>query len=208
MQVVLDDYVWTARVATDLVNTSAEVWGGDERLPDLAALRRFADEHPDPTYLELGDGRDTEGALARLAATAVPADLEAVRALRLLLRDLIDHPQQERLVRSASALTTANAGATLVGDPGANGHSSWALTPKRGASIADTLAIISGVGILGVVHSLGVERFRQCGAPTCLGAFIDTTRPGRRRYCMPGLCGNRVNVANHRARRATRATFT
>jgi predicted RNA-binding Zn ribbon-like protein len=32
--------------------------------------------------------------------------------------------------------------------------------------------------------------------------FIDTTRPGRRRYCMPGLCGNRINVANHRARRA------
>ncbi|MGW3471407.1 CGNR zinc finger domain-containing protein [Saccharopolyspora sp. NPDC000995] len=35
------------------------------------------------------------------------------------------------------------------------------------------------------------------------GTFIDTTRPGRRRYCMPGLCGNRINFANHRACRAT-----
>ncbi|MEV7379817.1 CGNR zinc finger domain-containing protein [Streptomyces lydicus] len=35
-----------------------------------------------------------------------------------------------------------------------------------------------------------------------LGVFIDTTRRGRCRYCMPGLCGNGINVANHRARQA------
>ncbi|MEU3622431.1 CGNR zinc finger domain-containing protein [Amycolatopsis coloradensis] len=66
--------------------------------------------------------------------------------------------------------------------------------------MSDALSLICGVGILGVVRTLGAERFRACSAPTCQGAFIDTTRPGRRRYCMPGLCGNRVNVANHRAR--------
>jgi predicted RNA-binding Zn ribbon-like protein len=31
--------------------------------------------------------------------------------------------------------------------------------------------------------------------------FVDTSRAGRRRYCVPEVCGNRVNVANHRARR-------
>jgi predicted RNA-binding Zn ribbon-like protein len=31
--------------------------------------------------------------------------------------------------------------------------------------------------------------------------FVDVSRGGRRRYCMPDLCGNRINVANHRQRR-------
>ncbi|UKY54776.1 CGNR zinc finger domain-containing protein [Streptomyces inhibens] len=63
--------------------------------------------------------------------------------------------------------------------------------------------MICSIGSFGVVHTLGGQRFRPCGAPTCRGVFIDTTLPGRRRYCMPGLRGNRINVANHRARQAT-----
>jgi predicted RNA-binding Zn ribbon-like protein len=31
--------------------------------------------------------------------------------------------------------------------------------------------------------------------------FVDTSRAGRRRYCVPEVCGNRINVAAHRARR-------
>lgn len=31
--------------------------------------------------------------------------------------------------------------------------------------------------------------------------FVDTSRAGPRRYCTPDPCGNRLNVANHRARR-------
>ena len=189
MQVALEDYAWAAGVATELVNTTAAVWRGDDRLPDLAALVAFTDRHGDPY-----------GALSDLARRGRPADLDAVHALRTTVRDLIDHPARDRLVAGATALTTPARGTTLSPDPAHEGRTTWAARLPGEAPIADALSLICGVGILGVVHTLGDERFRACAAPTCRGAFIDTTRPGRRRYCMPGLCGNRVNVANHRAR--------
>ncbi|MER7859689.1 CGNR zinc finger domain-containing protein [Amycolatopsis japonica] len=176
MQVALDDYAWAAGIATELVNTAPEVWHGEDHLSDLAA---FADLYslPEPTR---------------------PGDLRAVHRLRATVRDLIDHPDRARLIVGASALTSPAGGVTLSGDP-----VHWAVSLQPDASMSDALSVICGVGILGVVQTLGEERFRACGAPTCRGAFIDTTRPGRRRYCMPGLCGNRVNVANHRARQAS-----
>ncbi|OXM56761.1 hypothetical protein CFP71_11520 [Amycolatopsis thailandensis] len=179
MQVALDDYVWAAGVATDLVNTAPEVWHGEDHLPDLAALAAFADLHSIPT-------------------PAQASDLRAVHRLRTTVRDLIDHPDREHLVTGASALTSPAGHVTLLTD-----SARWAVSLQPAATVADALSLICGVGILGAVQTLGAERFRACGAPTCRGAFIDTTRPGRRRYCMPGLCGNRVNVANHRSRRAS-----
>ncbi|MBB5850194.1 CGNR zinc finger domain-containing protein [Amycolatopsis umgeniensis] len=173
MQVALDDYIWAAGIATELVNTAPEVWHGEEHLSDLAA---FAALHslPEPTR---------------------SGDLRAIHRLRTTVRGLIDAPDRARLIDGAFALTSTAGGVTLHSD-----SARWAVSLQPSATVTDALSLICGVGILGVVQTLGAERFRACGAPTCRGAFIDTTRPGRRRYCMPGLCGNRVNVANHRAR--------
>nr|WP_215546306.1 CGNR zinc finger domain-containing protein [Amycolatopsis sp. CA-230715] len=179
----LDDYVESAGIATELVNTAAEVWHGDDHLPDLPALVAFADLHG-------------TGGLGDLARRARQADLRAVHALRGTVRDLIDHPERDRLVTGATALTSPAGGVTL------DDRARWVIPLRSGATVSDALSVLCGVGVLGVVHALGEGRFRACGAPTCGGAFIDTTRPGRRRYCMPGLCGNRTNVANHRARQA------
>ncbi|MGH8882775.1 MAG: CGNR zinc finger domain-containing protein [Stackebrandtia sp.] len=196
-----DDYTWAAGIATELVNTTAEVWRGDERLPDLAALAAFTDLH----------GHNTKNAPARpdirtrlpeLARRARPTDLREIRALRVTVRDLIDHPDRDYLIAGAGALTSSAGGATLVVDPAHEHRTRWAVSLRSEATVFDALSLICGMGILGVVHVLGAQRFRPCGAPDCRGVFIDTTRPGRRRYCMPGLCGNRTNVANHRARRA------
>ena len=45
MQVSLDDYVWGAGVATDLVNTAPGVWSGVDKLPEAAALDQFLHDH-------------------------------------------------------------------------------------------------------------------------------------------------------------------
>ncbi|MFE2186247.1 CGNR zinc finger domain-containing protein [Streptomyces sp. NPDC059455] len=201
MQVALDDYVWAAGIATELVNTTAEVWRGADRLPDLAALVAFTEQHG---HRPGGDDGDP-GALAELARHGRISDLHAVHALRTTVRDLIDHPGRDRLIAGATRLTSSAQGATLMPDPAHKGRVRWAVPLRDGATIADALSLICGMGILGVVHTLGERRFRPCTAPTCRGAFIDTTRPGSRRYCMPGLCGNRVNVANHRARQVGQA---
>ncbi|MEU9111110.1 CGNR zinc finger domain-containing protein [Streptomyces sp. NPDC048483] len=194
----LGDYVWAAGVATELVNTVAEVWRGDDHLPDLAALVAFTDLHGDRSGND-----DVPGALSELARRGRTADLHAVHTLRTTVRDLIGHPERDHLIAGATRLTSPAQGATLIPDPAHGNRTRWAAPLREGATVADALSLICGMGILGVVHTLGAQRFRPCGAPTCRGVFIDTTRPGSRRYCMPGLCGNRINVANHRARHIT-----
>lgn len=187
MQVSLDDYGWAAGVATDLVNTAPGVWSGVDKLADPAALELFLHDHrvaPDPAG----------------SPVAGPDDLAAVRRLRDDTRALIDQPDPDHLVAGATELSAAVGALTLVADD--SGRHRWHALTRLDADLAEHLALVCAVGILGVVHTLGAERFRPCEAPTCSGAFIDTTRPGRRRYCMPDLCGNRINVANHRARRA------
>ncbi|MFC4187663.1 MULTISPECIES: CGNR zinc finger domain-containing protein [Streptomyces] len=46
------------------------------------------------------------------------------------------------------------------------------------------------------------HRVRECEAVECALHFVDTSRPGRRRWCAMGRCGNRHKVRAHRARTA------
>ncbi|MEU5737511.1 CGNR zinc finger domain-containing protein [Streptomyces tendae] len=46
------------------------------------------------------------------------------------------------------------------------------------------------------------DRIRECGAHNCFLLFVDTSRPGRRRWCAMEHCGNREKVRAHRARQA------
>lgn len=44
-------------------------------------------------------------------------------------------------------------------------------------------------------------RIRECGAADCALLFVDTSRPGRRRWCSTAACGNRVRTKAYRQRR-------
>lgn len=180
MQVQLDDYRVGAALATDLVNTAPEVMvrTGDA-LPDPAALARFLADHD----------------LRPSAGEPTAADLAAVHDLRVTLRALLENPD----AAGAAALTTATGGLELRRD--ADGRWQWQTHSRPGASLADELALLTGTALLAALRGLGPDRFRHCAAPTCDGMFVDTSRAGRRRYCVPEVCGNRVNVAAHRARR-------
>jgi predicted RNA-binding Zn ribbon-like protein len=48
-----------------------------------------------------------------------------------------------------------------------------------------------------------VGRVRECGAPDCALLFVDSSRPGRRRWCSEGACGTRARSKAYRARRVT-----
>ncbi|SFL42203.1 CGNR zinc finger domain-containing protein [Streptomyces pini] len=45
------------------------------------------------------------------------------------------------------------------------------------------------------------HRIRECAADDCRLVFVDTSRPGRRRWCSMERCGNRHKVRALRARR-------
>jgi predicted RNA-binding Zn ribbon-like protein len=45
------------------------------------------------------------------------------------------------------------------------------------------------------------DRVRECARPDCALLFVDTSRPGSRRWCSMGGCGNRTKTAEYRRRR-------
>jgi predicted RNA-binding Zn ribbon-like protein len=129
-------------------------------------------------------------------------DLDQVRTLRDAVRAVLEAGTEDQAVDGAAALVQrAGAGPTLSRAPG--GRWQWYVTTSPNASLADELAVLMGTGMLGAIRTLGHDRFRPCASPVCDGMFVDTSKAGRRRYCTPAICGNRLNVANHRARRAT-----
>ncbi|MFI6031464.1 CGNR zinc finger domain-containing protein [Amycolatopsis magusensis] len=174
MQVELEDYARGAALATALVNTSGEVLlrSGDA-LDGVPALAAFLGSH--------GLSPDVDA-----------SDLADVVALRTRLRSVIDAVIAGEAVPDDLESLVSRGSLTLS-------EGKWALrTPD--ASAGESVALLTGVGLLGVLRSLSRERFRACAADTCRGVFVDSSRAGRRRYCMPDICGNRTNVARHRSR--------
>jgi predicted RNA-binding Zn ribbon-like protein len=47
-------------------------------------------------------------------------------------------------------------------------------------------------------------RIRECSATDCALLFLDTSRPGRRRWCVSEACGNRVRTKAYRQRQKER----
>jgi predicted RNA-binding Zn ribbon-like protein len=190
MRVSLTAYARAAALATDLVNTAPRVRAAGDALTDPQELARFLEEHE--IRLAAWDGEPSAG------------DLKRVRVLRDEIRAILEAPSGEDVAEAANAMLS-RAGARPVLDrddgDGRGGGWSWYAEAPPGSSLADVLAVLAGAGLLGALQALGHDRFRHCGSPDCDGMFVDISRAGRRRYCMPDLCGNRVNVANHRARR-------
>ncbi|RZQ63883.1 CGNR zinc finger domain-containing protein [Amycolatopsis suaedae] len=192
MQVDLEDYVLGAAVATDLVNTAPEVMarhgealaGPDELAtflanhglrPDAVAGRRL------PTRAQVAQVHDLRTAVRAVMATAADGD---------------------DAVATAAAVLAARGHGRLELARDDSGQLRWVVRSGPDVGLDGELALLIGIGLLAVVRALGHERFRDCASVTCAGTFVDSSRAGRRRYCMPELCGNRVNVAKHRARRS------
>lgn len=126
------------------------------------------------------------------------AELEAVRELRIVLRDLWTAPE-EPLVEGINRLL-------VEGDalPQLTRHDHWdwhlhATTPD--APLATRMAVEAAMALVDVVRSDEMDRLRTCAADDCDDVVIDLSKNRSRRYCESG-CGNRANVAAYRARKA------
>lgn len=75
------------------------------------------------------------------------------------------------------------------------GERSW-VGPVTGAQI---LGAAAREAIDLVTTDLG-ERVRECGGENCYLIFLDTSRPGTRRWCSMQRCGNRHKVKAYRSR--------
>jgi len=77
---------------------------------------------------------------------------------------------------------------------GGDAASWWAASPFDAAlsEIArDAIDLVTGTDL---------ERIRECEESSCSVLFVDTSRPGNRRWCSMNRCGNRAKKAAYRKR--------
>ncbi len=79
----------------------------------------------------------------------------------------------------------------------------WQLALRRDPStLAAVLAELAAV-CADLLVNYAPEQVRRCENPACTLWFHDHKRGPRRRWCSMAICGNRMKVAAHRARRKT-----
>jgi len=124
-------------------------------------------------------------------------DLAAVKRLREALWEITTRRIRGAKV-PATYLRTLNAAAAappLVPVVAADGTRRWA-APATGPAICSTLARDA----IDLLTGPGADRIRQCAGDTCALVFVDTSRPGRRRWCSMTRCGNLHKQREFRAR--------
>lgn len=77
----------------------------------------------------------------------------------------------------------------------AAGQLSW----QADEPVSATLALIAR-DALDLVASPTIDKVRDCASPECQAMFLDSSRPGSRRWCSMDSCGNRAKKQALRAR--------
>ncbi|MFF5306465.1 CGNR zinc finger domain-containing protein [Streptomyces sp. NPDC013161] len=75
------------------------------------------------------------------------------------------------------------------------GHLAW----QADDPVRSTLALVAR-DALDLVTSPALTRLRNCAGQNCGALFLDTSRPGNRRWCSMGTCGNRAKKETLRGR--------
>ncbi|MFB7914075.1 CGNR zinc finger domain-containing protein [Streptomyces sp. NPDC056061] len=126
------------------------------------------------------------------------AELRRAHELRAALRDLTEARAHGRPL-APGPLDVVNA---VAAEPPlvprvdvASGGFSWA-PGATGTALLSTVARDAVELFTGPY----ADRIRECGSANCALLFVDTSRPGRRRWCAMERCGNLHKVRAHRAR--------
>ncbi|MEW2035056.1 CGNR zinc finger domain-containing protein [Streptomyces roseifaciens] len=138
---------------------------------------------------------------SRLTPTPVleisEAEVTGMRELRdALFRVFMAHTHGEPHPQSdLETINEAAARPSLAPAVAPTGERHWAGTPS-GTQLAATVAR-DAVELLTGPYA---HRIRTCAAGDCNLIYVDTSRPGRRRWCSMEHCGNRHKVRALRAR--------
>ena len=124
-------------------------------------------------------------------------ELEAVRARRAPLRDLLSGDRDEAVRILNRILTERHAVPALVRHDGWDYHLH---AIDSDAPLADRIAVETAMAMLDLVRADELGRLSVCAEPSCAGIVLDLSRNRSRRFCSTA-CGNRVAVAAYRARR-------
>jgi len=128
-------------------------------------------------------------------------ELAAAKTLRQAIWDAA-HARAASRPLPAGAVATINRAATaapLVPELAATGTRTVWATPVRATQALSTMAR----EMIELLSGPLSERIRECESDDCPLVFVDSSRPGARRWCAMERCGNRHKLWALRARRAT-----
>ncbi|NRQ33406.1 CGNR zinc finger domain-containing protein [Nonomuraea sp. NN258] len=128
------------------------------------------------------------------------ADLAAAKTLRQAIWEAAHARAADRPPPAAAiaAVNRAAAAAPLVPELAGDGASAGWAAPVRASQALSTLAREMIELLSGPLSG----RIRECASDNCPLVFVDTSRPGARRWCAMERCGNRHKLRARRARRA------
>lgn len=156
--------------------------GTVEELPDATAVAAWA------------------GQFGPFDAVPVPGEEESAgeaRRLRESIRSLVDSARQAAPcpVLARRTVNAAAAVAPPVPALAADARLHW----HADDPVLATLSLVAR-DALDLVSSPLLARVRQCAGTGCGAVFIDSSRPGVRRWCSMGTCGNRAKKESIKAR--------
>ena len=125
--------------------------------------------------------------------------LRAARALRAVLRTLVEARKAGKVPDFSDLnafLVAAQSHPQLIWTK----SKSVALKTVRTADTAEEILAPVALKAAELFSTADFRRVRRCGEQTCVHWFLDTTRPGRRRWCSMATCGNRLKVKSYRQR--------
>jgi predicted RNA-binding Zn ribbon-like protein len=124
------------------------------------------------------------------------AELEAVRAIRPALLDLLTAGRDQAVGMVNEMLASAGAVPQLVR------HDVWdwhlhAVGPEH--DLPTRILVETAMAMIDVIRADEMSRLGRCADPDCGGVVLDLSRNRSKRFCST-TCGNRNAVAAYRAR--------
>jgi predicted RNA-binding Zn ribbon-like protein len=171
------DTEWSLRAAVALVNSGEE----PDTLVEIGQLDAWYDEHG---FTGRRDGDE--------------AELQALRALRPVLRGLLTAERDDAAELVNTLLTEANALPQLRRHDGLDWHIHAVPTD---APLDRRVAVEVAMAMIDVIRADELSRLSVCADTRCEGLVLDLSRNRSRRFCST-ICANRNAVAAYRARRA------
>jgi predicted RNA-binding Zn ribbon-like protein len=124
------------------------------------------------------------------------AELDAVRALRPRLRELLTADRDDAAELVNTMLAEARAVPRLV----RHGHEDWHIHATDQDEPFDRRILVeTAMAMVDVIRADEMSRLAVCADHTCDGVVLDLSRNRSRRFCST-TCGNRNAVAAYRAR--------
>jgi predicted RNA-binding Zn ribbon-like protein len=175
----------------------------EHSLVDAARLVNTAEVHPDG----LASVADLDALVNDFGYTGSRThsdeELQAVRSLRSVLKEVWAAPEDRAVVMVNTILADAGAIPQLIK------HDQWdyhlhATSPD--APLDVRMAVDAAMALVDVIREKQLDRLRTCAAEDCSAVLVDLSKNRSKRFCDTGNCANRTHVAAYRARKSAAAS--